>query len=77
MVRIKEWQEASRRCLQVWTIQDPDGLCCSVYESFEAASLELEWHKARGPCGVGFRIVQEPVITLELSEVRWVRWGQP
>lgn len=67
---IAEWQRRFFAQPKVWMTVDSEGTPVNIYDSEEAANVEMEWrrqHKERG-----YRVVYQFVHSLELSKDRWL-----
>lgn len=66
---IMDWQRRLFSGPKIWMVQDPDGVVGNVYDSKEAAELEIAWRKKRRHRG--YRAVSQSIHTVELSRERW------
>ena len=75
MTDIANWQRRFFAGPKVWWVVDPDGNPTNLYESEEAANIELAWRRERGERGyrVGFQNVHSDA----LSRERWSRATPP
>jgi len=66
---IRAWQKRLGTCPAVWLVEDSDSSLSNVYESCEAAQIELDWRRARGQRG--WRCRSEPICSLVLARQRF------
>lgn len=63
---IKQWQEDFRSAPRVWVVEDSEGNLSGLYESREAAQLEIAAYPRH-------RMRAESIHSLDLSRRRWAQ----
>ena len=66
---IAGWQRRYLAGPVVWAVLDPEGDLTELYESKEAAALQVEWERRRGLHR--YRAAKFHVHTLDLARERW------
>jgi hypothetical protein len=65
---IAQWQRDFYAGPSVWVVTDPDGIVSNIYESREAAMLEINREERRG---ARYRVHEEHIHSMDLSRRRW------
>lgn len=69
---ILRWQREFNSAPKVYVTMNADGDISNLYESREAAQLEVNWRRNRGRL-LRVRVEAMPIHTLKLSRERWQR----